>query len=115
MSKDRQYKSWTNEEDLFLQDNYKKMNDTQLCDALKRTKSSIRQRRNILGFTRHDSTQKKQYALYKGENLLRIGTINEIAKAEGVKPETIRFYKNPSYKKRRENGKSYREVVCLDE
>jgi len=57
----------------------------------------------------------KEYALYKGEELLHIGTIEEIAKAENVKPETIAFYKRPSYIKRRKTGKNYRELVSLDE
>lgn len=59
----------------------------------------------------------KQYALYKGEELLRIGTINEIAKAENVQTDTIRFYATPTYKNRRKlsKDKNYREVVCLDE
>lgn len=56
----------------------------------------------------------KCYALYKGEELLHIGTLTEIAEKEGVKQETIKFYSYPTYKKR---GKSEnrRTVVCLDE
>lgn len=42
----------------------------------------------------------KEYALYKGEECLAIGTIKEIAEHMKVKPETIKFYMRPTYKKR---------------
>lgn len=59
----------------------------------------------------------KEYALYKGEELLHIGTLSEIAEKEGVKRDTIMFYGTPTYRKRRKNSKdkNYRSVVCLDE
>ena len=42
----------------------------------------------------------KEYALYKGDELLAIGTISEIAEKMGVKRDTISFYKTPAYRKR---------------
>ncbi len=60
----------------------------------------------------------KEYALYRGEDLLRIGTLKEIAEVENVQVKTIQFYMTPTYKKRvskRKNARNYREVVCLDE
>ena len=42
----------------------------------------------------------KEYALYKGEDLLEIGTIEEIAAKQNVKYDTIRFYGTPIYKRR---------------
>lgn len=45
-----------------------------------------------------------EYALYKGEDLISIGTINELAKLRGVKPATIKFYGMPSHAKRNRNG-----------
>ena len=53
----------------------------------------------------------KQYALYKGDTLLAIGNISQIANKMGVKYRTIAFYKTPVYLKRRETGKNYRELV----
>lgn len=41
-----------------------------------------------------------EYAIYKGDDLLIIGTREECAKELDVKPETISFYCTPSYKKR---------------
>lgn len=42
----------------------------------------------------------KEYALYKGEELLHIGTAPELAKMHGVKTNTIYHYANRAYKKR---------------
>lgn len=55
----------------------------------------------------------KQYALYKGDTLLAMGNISQIANKMGVKYRTIQFYKTPTYLKRRETGKNYRELVEL--
>lgn len=42
----------------------------------------------------------KEYALYKGDKLLIIGTIDEIAKNQNVKKKTIYFYHSPAYLRR---------------
>lgn len=42
----------------------------------------------------------KEYALYKGEQMVAIGTVNEIAEERGVKPNTIRFYMSGAYRRR---------------
>lgn len=47
---------------------------------------------------------KREYALYKGDELIMIGTVEEIAKHQGVKESTIHFYHSPTYKKRTKNG-----------
>lgn len=36
--------------------------------------------------------KEKEYALYKGEKLLGIGTKKELAKMLGIKTSTINFY-----------------------
>ncbi|MEY9979715.1 helix-turn-helix transcriptional regulator [Lysinibacillus sp. RC79] len=41
-----------------------------------------------------------EYALYKGEQMVAIGTVKEIAEERGVKPETIRFYMSGVYQRR---------------
>ena len=55
----------------------------------------------------------KIYALYKGDKLLADGTLLQIAHKMGVKLKTIKFYKTPTYLKRRKNSKNYRELVEL--
>lgn len=42
----------------------------------------------------------KEYALYKGEQMVAVGTIKEIAVERGVKPSTIRFYMYDAYQRR---------------
>lgn len=56
----------------------------------------------------------KEYALYKGEECLAIGTIREIAEKMNVKKETIKFYVTPTYKKRIKGSKKRRELIRLD-
>ncbi|EFP2101527.1 hypothetical protein HQJ17_002947, partial [Listeria monocytogenes] len=41
-----------------------------------------------------------EYALYKADELLIIGTVDELAVFQKVKRETILFYATPSYRKR---------------
>lgn len=57
-----------------------------------------------------------EYALYKGDELLIIGTIEEIASRFKVKPATIKFYGSPAYQRRtgkKESGR--RALVRLDD
>lgn len=50
------------------------------------------------------------YALYRGDELVDIGTANELAKRRGVKPDSIRFLATPSYIKRM---RSERRVIAI--
>ncbi|HFI0151143.1 TPA: hypothetical protein ACGO3A_002038 [Streptococcus suis] len=52
----------------------------------------------------------KEYALYKGDKLLAIGTAKELAEKFGVKVATIHFYKSPAYLKRTDDKKARRLV-----
>ncbi len=57
------------------------------------------------------------YALYKGEKLLMIGTIKEIAKHQIVKEKTVRFYQCPAHLRRNEKSHigNYKVLVKLEE
>lgn len=59
-----------------------------------------------------------EYAIYKGENLLAIGTERQLARDLGVKIETIKFYRSPAYArrlaKRKDRGINCRVIVELD-
>lgn len=48
----------------------------------------------------------KEYALYKGDQLLGIGTKKELAEKFKVQERTILFYGTKSYMKRRKNDNS---------
>lgn len=52
----------------------------------------------------------KEYALYKGDELLAMGTAKELAKQFGVKVPTIHFYKSPAYIKRTNDTKARRLI-----
>ncbi|MBC6150088.1 hypothetical protein HB834_00305 [Listeria booriae] len=41
-----------------------------------------------------------EYALYRGDDLLKIGTADELAEFKQVKRKTILFYATPAYRKR---------------
>ena len=41
--------------------------------------------------------QAKEYALYKGEELIAMGTKREIAEQLGVSPSTVGYYGTPVY------------------
>lgn len=45
-------------------------------------------------------TKEKEYALYKGDKFIDIGTKEYLAKILNVKKETIEFYASPTYQKR---------------
>ena len=54
-----------------------------------------------------------EYALYKGDELLSMGKIDEIAKEMGVNEKTIRYYQTPQYKKRGLGEKSQKRRVLI--
>lgn len=51
----------------------------------------------------------REFALYKGENLIAFGSRKELAEKIGVKEESIKFYGSPTYQKRT-NGRSWAVV-----
>jgi hypothetical protein len=68
--------------------------------------------------TRERRFGKMDYAVYKGEELLCIGTIKECAEHLGVKRETIRYYTYPAYMRRlakRKRARNYITVTKLDD
>ena len=42
----------------------------------------------------------QEYALYKGDELLGIGTLEELAEKRGVQKETIYYYSMPAYQRK---------------
>ena len=58
----------------------------------------------------------KEYALYRGEDLLCVGTIKEIAKKLNILPDTVKYYGTNAYKRKlsKRNVRNARELVSLD-
>ena len=54
----------------------------------------------------------KEYTLYKGDEILASGTLQEIAKKMKVKVKTLHFYKSPTYLRRTSEKKGRRLVEC---
>lgn len=85
-------KHWTNEEDMFLQTKLNEFTNKELSSLLGRSEKSIQHRLNLLFLKR----EPKQYAYYKNEKMVEIGTIEELAEHFGVKKSTIYWYSNPN-------------------
>jgi hypothetical protein len=64
--------------------------------------------------TRSDSMSKAIFAAYKGDRFIAEGTSRELAKALGVKIETVYFYRSPAYA-RRGNGKNRMVVIRVED
>lgn len=56
-----------------------------------------------------------EYALYKGDQLVSVGTVREIAKERGVLEKTIRFYQSGTYKRRFKENSNQLILIRLDE
>lgn len=56
----------------------------------------------------------KCYALYKGEDLMAMGTVREIAEQIGVKRNTVYYYRSKVYAERTSEARG-RRLVCLED
>ncbi len=52
-----------------------------------------------------------EYAVYKGDDLLVIGTRQECADKLGIKPKTVSFYTTPTHRKR--IGNSDKSLIAI--
>lgn len=55
-----------------------------------------------------------EYAMYKGENLLGIGTRDELAKLHGVKKKTIHYYTTQAYRNKVSNRKNAKNYITVE-
>lgn len=61
---------------------------------------------------------KQEYALYKGDSILDVGTADELAKRRNISKKTIYRLSRPSYKKlleKRKNSKNALIVIKINE
>lgn len=59
-----------------------------------------------------------EYVMYKGDDLLCIGTLEEIAMERGVQKETMHYYTTPAYQRKlakRKNPRNYITLTRLDD
>ena len=57
----------------------------------------------------------KEYAVYKGDDLLAIGTAQELAKYFNVKPRTVQFWGSPANHRRNQNKYGNRKIAIVIE
>lgn len=89
-------REWTFKEISYLEENYATLSGAEIAKELNRTPSAVRSRANLLGLSR----EKGQYALYKGDELLAQGTVDEIAETLGIEPGQVYYFGTPTYKNR---------------
>jgi hypothetical protein len=59
--------------------------------------------------------RKKQiYALYRGDEFINLGTIEELARYEKVKPRSIRYLQTPAYKKKFKEDNNRRVLIKIE-
>lgn len=93
-------KNWTYNEIKYLLENYYDVPNKVLAEKLGRTEAAIRS-----AYARYKSKHEKRekrdiYAYYKGDELVLIGTVKEIAEYLNVKESTIyRYYCRPKHLK----------------
>lgn len=56
----------------------------------------------------------KEYALYRGDTFVDLGSASYLAKRQGVTKQTILYYRTPTYQKRN-NYKGYVLIKIEDE
>lgn len=101
MVKGNFHKAWTNKDDIYLNDNYAHEDWEIMKKHLGRSRTAISVRAHILGLYRSIG----EYAVYKGEKMLAVGTVREIADQLEITEVTVRSYAFPSYRKRVKNGR----------
>ena len=52
-----------------------------------------------------------QYALYKGDEFIDLGTKEELSERNGISPNTIMFYTTPTYRRRIQGKEDKRFIV----
>lgn len=58
-----------------------------------------------------NKTKLREYALYKGEKFISVGTSVELASLWGVSPKTIRFWSTPYYRRKFKDDKN--RLICI--
>lgn len=57
--------------------------------------------------------KRKEYAIYRGEELLHIGTKGQLANILNVSVSTINFYATPFYRRIAESGNMNKRLIAV--
>lgn len=55
------------------------------------------------------------YAVYRGDEFIDLGTLEELSKSLGILKRTLQFMKSPSYKKRMKNYEKFMIIYKIEE
>jgi hypothetical protein len=58
--------------------------------------------------------KKQVYALYKGDEFIDLGTIEELAKKEGIKPKTMSYFSKPAYKRKFKDDRNRKVLIKIE-
>ena len=111
---------WTVSEIAELKKIYSRVHTEEIAKKLNRTYSSIAAKATSLGlkkdldYLRKRKMEKEIYAMYRGDDLLVVGTLQEIADHQNMSVSNVRFMTYPSYH-RRSSGRNRRLVFKLEE
>lgn len=108
-------KRWTDEEIDYLHENLNEKSFEELAAELNRKVKSVRNRVYYDGLKKEK--KEKEYALYKGDKFLVMGTPKEIAEHQNVNVESVRYLKTPSHKKtiKKSKRKNIKMLINLEE
>ncbi|ALC92076.1 hypothetical protein AM500_21485 [Bacillus sp. FJAT-18017] len=58
--------------------------------------------------------KEREFALYKGDTFICIGTAKELANRLDVQVRTISYYATNAYKRRLEKRQTVNPIICVD-
>lgn len=114
-------REWTVKEVAELKKLYPRMHTEEIAKKLNRTHSSVAVKANSLGlkkdldYLRKQKMENEIYAMYRDDDLLVVGTLEEIAKHQNMTVGNVRFMAYPSYHKRSAGRNNRRLVYRLEE
>lgn len=88
-------REWTTKEEQFLKDNIDSMTAKEFAEELNRSVNSIKSKVHKLDL----KWPKNEYAVYKGDELLAIGTAKEISEILNIKVKTVWAYTTDAYQR----------------
>lgn len=101
--------SWTEAEEQYLADNHTLMSNIEIGKELNRSAAAVSAKKIREGLT--ESKIRAEYAVYKGDDELCMGTAKDCAERLGLTEFTIRFYASKTYRKKISNYKNPDKAV----
>jgi hypothetical protein len=106
---------WTDEEINFLAEHWDSKPIRWISKQLNRTEAAIRIKANKLNFYKEKA---REYAVYKGDKLIAMGTAEECSQEMNVTPDYIHWMNSPFYQRKlakRKKPERCTSVVRLDD